>query len=62
MTRELTTQMQFDAFTHAVVRELGRRCRAVELTDYERGLRRLIIDGDGRALRLYQPDDRHPNV
>lgn len=61
MTRELTTQEQFDAFTDEVARELGTHCRTAELTDYGRGLGRLVIDGDGRALRLCQPDDRHPN-
>lgn len=60
MTRELTTQEQFDAFADEVAREVGTHCRTVELTDYE-GLGRLIIDGDGRALRLCQPDDRHPD-
>ncbi|MDX2916240.1 hypothetical protein [Streptomyces griseiscabiei] len=61
MTSELITQERFDAFTDEVARELGTHCRTAELTDYERGLGRLIIDGDGRALRLCQPDDRHPD-
>lgn len=61
MTPELTTQAQFDAFADEVARKLGTHCRTVELIDYERGLGRLLIDGDGRALRLCQPDDRHPD-
>ncbi|MEU9191312.1 hypothetical protein AB0D14_43910 [Streptomyces sp. NPDC048484] len=61
MTHELTTQEQFDAFADEVARELGTHCRTAELTDYERGLGRLVIDGDGRALRLCQPDDRRPD-
>ncbi|MEH0433906.1 hypothetical protein QBB34_47945 [Streptomyces stelliscabiei] len=61
MTCELTTQEQFDAFADEVARELGTHCRTAELTDYHRGLGRLIVDGDGRALRLSQPDDRHPD-
>ncbi|MET8213209.1 hypothetical protein ABZT51_46425 [Streptomyces sp. NPDC005373] len=60
MTRELTTQEQFDAFADEVARELGTHCRTAELTDHATGLGRLIIDGDGRALRLCQPDDRRP--
>ncbi|MET7693841.1 hypothetical protein ABZT06_38740 [Streptomyces sp. NPDC005483] len=61
MTRELITQEQFDAFTDEVARELGTHCRTAELTDYARGLGRLIVDGEGRALRLCQPDDRRPD-
>ncbi|WP_314223681.1 hypothetical protein [Streptomyces zaehneri] len=61
MTRELITQEQFNAFADEVARELGTHCRTAELTDYEGGLGRLIVDGDGRALRLCQPDDRHPD-
>jgi hypothetical protein len=61
MTCELTTQEQFDAFTDEVARELGTHCRTAELTDYGRGLGRLLIDSDGRALRLSQPDDRRPD-
>jgi hypothetical protein len=61
MTRELNTQEQLDAFTDEVAQELGTHCRTAELTDYERGLGRLIIDGDGRALRVCQPDDRRPD-
>ncbi|MFF2165411.1 hypothetical protein ACFVWP_32590 [Streptomyces sp. NPDC058175] len=60
MTAELTTQEQFDVFADEVARELGTHCRTAELTDYGRGLGRLVIDGDGRALRLCQPDDRRP--
>ncbi|WP_405576111.1 hypothetical protein [Streptomyces sp. NBC_01092] len=61
MTRELTTQEQVDAFAAEVARELGTHCRTAELTGYGLGLGRLIIDGDGRALRLRQPDDRRPD-
>ncbi|WP_427168770.1 hypothetical protein ACQF4J_46920 (plasmid) [Streptomyces sp. C1-1] len=61
MTSKLTTQAQFDAFADDVARELGTHCRTADLTDYHRGLGRLIVDGDGRALRLTQPDDRHPD-
>ncbi|MFB8776270.1 hypothetical protein [Streptomyces broussonetiae] len=60
MTGELTTQEQLDAFAAEVARELGTHCRTAELTGYDRGLGRLIIDGDGRALRLCQPDNRRP--
>ncbi|MCQ8836102.1 hypothetical protein [Streptomyces malaysiensis] len=60
MTRELITQEQFDAFADEVARELGTHCRTAELSDYGRGLGRLVIDGDGRALRLCQPDDLRP--
>jgi hypothetical protein len=61
MTRELITQEQFDAFADEVARELGTHCRTAELTDYGRGLGRIVVDGDGRALRLHQPDDRRPD-
>ncbi|MFJ4791001.1 hypothetical protein [Streptomyces sp. NPDC088794] len=61
MTHELTTQEQFDAFAAEVARELGTHCRTAELSDYARGLGRLIVDGDGRTLRLCQPDDRRPD-
>ena len=61
MTSELTTQEHFDAFAEEVARELGTHCRTAELTGYGRGLGRLVIDGDGRALRLCQPDDRRPD-
>jgi hypothetical protein len=60
MPQELTTQEQLDAFADEVARELGTHCRTDRLTGYERGMGRLIIDGDGRALRLCQPDDRRP--
>ncbi|MGV9895580.1 hypothetical protein [Streptomyces tendae] len=59
MTHELTTQEQFDAFAEEVARELGTHCRTAELSGYC-GLGRLVIDGDGRALRICQPDDRRP--
>ncbi|MFF5303558.1 hypothetical protein ACFY5F_29810 [Streptomyces sp. NPDC013161] len=61
MTRELTTQEQFDAFADEVARELGTHCRTDQLADYGGGLGRLIIDGDGRALRVCQPDGRSPD-
>ncbi|WP_328499600.1 hypothetical protein OG828_49325 [Streptomyces sp. NBC_00457] len=61
MTRELTTQEQVDAFAAEVARELGTHCRTAKLTGYVRGMGRLIIDGEGRALRLCQPDDRRPD-
>ncbi|GGJ68017.1 hypothetical protein [Streptomyces brasiliensis] len=60
MPQELTTQEQFDAFADEVARELGTHCRTAPHTEYARGLARLIIDGDGRALRLCQPDDQQP--
>ncbi|MFE8018266.1 hypothetical protein ACFU3O_36745 [Streptomyces antibioticus] len=61
MTRELTTQDEFDAFADEVARELGTHCRTAELTGYFGSLVRLIIDGDGRALHLRRPDDAHPD-
>ncbi|TLS45798.1 hypothetical protein FE633_13665 [Streptomyces montanus] len=61
MPQELTTQEQLDAFADEVAQELGTHCRTDQLTGYVRGIGRLIIDGDGRALRLYQPDDRRPD-
>ncbi|MGW2563434.1 hypothetical protein ACWCXB_30265 [Streptomyces sp. NPDC001514] len=60
MLQELTTQEQFDAFADEVARELGTHCRTALLPEYERGLARLIVDGDGRALRMCQPDDQQP--
>lgn len=61
MPPELTTQELLDAFADEVARELGTHCRTDRLTGYERGMGRLIIDDDGRALRLCQPDDRRPD-
>lgn len=61
MTCELNTQEELDAFADEVARELGTHCRTAELTDYGRGLGRLIVDGEGRDLRLCQPDDRRPD-
>jgi hypothetical protein len=61
MTHELTTQEQLDAFADEVARELGTHCRMDRLTGYGRGVGRLIIDGDGRALRPCQPDGRRPD-
>ncbi|MFD7444081.1 hypothetical protein [Streptomyces sp. NPDC059909] len=60
MPQELTTQELLDAFADAVARELGTHCRTAPLHEYERGLARLIVDGDGRALRMCQPDDQQP--
>ncbi|MET8572996.1 hypothetical protein [Streptomyces sp. NPDC004783] len=60
MPHELTTQEQFDAFAAEVARELGTRCRTAALPADGRGRARLIIDDDGRALRLFQPDRRRP--
>jgi hypothetical protein len=60
MPQEFTTQEQFDTFADEVARELGTHCRTATLPEYARGLARLIIDDDGRALRLCQPDDQRP--
>ncbi|WP_225079784.1 hypothetical protein [Streptomyces sp. CoT10] len=61
MPQELTTQEQFDAFADDVARELNTHCRTAPLPEYARGLARLIVDGDGRTLRLCQPDDEQPS-
>ncbi|WP_435279836.1 hypothetical protein [Streptomyces sp. 1222.5] len=61
MPQELTTQEQFDIFADDVARELGTHCRTAPLPEYSRGLARLIVDGDGRAVRLCQPDDEQPS-
>ncbi|MGW3135069.1 hypothetical protein [Streptomyces sp. NPDC001139] len=61
MPQELTTQEQFDAFADDVARELGTHCRTAPLLEYARGLARLIVDDDGRAVRLCQPDDEQPS-
>jgi hypothetical protein len=61
MPQELTTQQQFDAFADDVARELGTHCRTAPLPEYERGLARLIVDGEGRGVRLCQPDDEQPD-
>jgi hypothetical protein len=60
MTSELTTQEHFDAFAEEVARELGTHCRTAELTDYGRGLGRLVIDGDGRACACVSPTTAAP--
>ncbi|MCX4429506.1 hypothetical protein [Streptomyces mirabilis] len=60
MPQEMTTQEQFDAFAHEVARKLGTHCRTAPNDEYARGLARLIIDDEGRALNLCQPDDRQP--
>ncbi|WP_316765081.1 hypothetical protein [Streptomyces herbicida] len=61
MPQKLTTQQQFDAFADDVARELGTHCRTAPLPEYTRGLARLIVDGDGRAVGLCQPDDEQPD-
>ncbi|MGW5657189.1 hypothetical protein [Streptomyces humi] len=61
MSQELSTREQFDAFAEAVAQKLGTHCRTEPLPQYGAGLSRLIIDGDGRALWLCQPDDRQPS-
>ncbi|MFF1745869.1 hypothetical protein [Streptomyces mirabilis] len=58
MPQEMTTQEQFDAFADEVARELGTHCRTAPNDKYARGLARLIIDDEGRALNLCQPDDQ----
>lgn len=58
MPQELTTQEQFDAFVADVARELGTHCRTAPLPAED--MSRLIVDDDGRALRLRQRDSRHP--
>ncbi|MFE2840010.1 hypothetical protein ACFXI6_55595 [Streptomyces mirabilis] len=60
MPQEMTTQEQFDAFADEVARKLGTHCRTAPNDKYVRGLARLIIDDEGRALNLCQPDDRQP--
>ncbi|MCF2435944.1 hypothetical protein LV779_22030 [Streptomyces thinghirensis] len=60
MPQELTTQEQFDAFAADVARELGTHCRTAPLPAELRDTARLIVDDDGRALRLVQPDRRRP--
>ncbi|MEV7453332.1 hypothetical protein [Streptomyces nigra] len=37
---------------------MGARCRTAEVTGHVRGMGRLIIDNDGRSLRVYRPGDR----
>ncbi|MFJ4748885.1 hypothetical protein [Streptomyces albogriseolus] len=60
----MTTQEQFDAFAAELARELGTHCRTAPLP--AEGTSRLIVDDDGRALRLRQRqrqrqrDSRHP--
>ncbi|MBT1098165.1 hypothetical protein [Streptomyces sp. Tu102] len=61
MALMLTTQEQLDAFAEAVARHLGTHCRTDELTGYGLGIGRLIVDGDGRALRMCQPDEHRPD-
>ncbi|MGW3384504.1 hypothetical protein ACWDCO_30585 [Streptomyces albogriseolus] len=54
----MTTQEQFDAFAAELARELGTHCRTAPLPAEDTS--RLIVDDDGRALRLRQRDSRHP--
>ncbi|MFJ8158530.1 hypothetical protein [Streptomyces sp. NPDC094468] len=61
MGQELTTQDEFDAFAEAVAQKLGTHCRTAPLPQYGAGLSRLIIDGEGRALWVCQPDGRQPS-
>ncbi|MFJ9752425.1 hypothetical protein [Streptomyces chartreusis] len=61
MAAMLTTQEQLNAFAEAVARELDTHCRTDELTGYGLGIGRLIVDGDGRALRMCQLDERRPD-
>ncbi|GAA3592547.1 hypothetical protein [Streptomyces osmaniensis] len=44
-----------------MARHLGTHCRTDELTGYGLGIGRLIVDGDGRALRMCQPDEHRPD-
>jgi hypothetical protein len=60
MPQEMTAQEQFDAFADEVARKLGTHCRTAPNDEYVRGPARLIIDDEGRALNLCQPDDRQP--
>lgn len=61
MAVELTTQEQFDAFAEEVSRELGTHCRTAPATVPAPGfLVRVVIDGDGRALTLWQPNGQRP--
>ncbi|MER6405861.1 hypothetical protein ABT269_20455 [Streptomyces viridosporus] len=60
MAEELKTQQQFDAFAEEVATALGTHCRTAPLPGYGRGLARLIVDDEDRALRLCQPDARRP--
>ncbi|QEU83364.1 hypothetical protein CP969_00050 [Streptomyces viridosporus T7A] len=60
MAEELKTQQQFDAFAEEVATALGTHCRTAPLPGYRRGLARLIVDDEDRALRLCQPDARRP--
>ncbi|MEW2078142.1 hypothetical protein AB0941_31860 [Streptomyces sp. NPDC013433] len=60
MAEELKTQQQFDAFAEEVAAALGTHCRTAPLPGYGRGLARLIVDDEDRALRLCQPDAHRP--
>ncbi|CAL9670576.1 hypothetical protein [Streptomyces griseomycini] len=60
MAEELKTQQQFDAFAEEVATALGTHCRTAPLPGYARGLARLIVDDEDRALRLCQPDAHRP--
>ncbi|MEU4012976.1 hypothetical protein AB0H30_31545 [Streptomyces pseudogriseolus] len=60
MAEELKTQQQLDAFADAVAAALGTHCRTAPLSGYGRGLARLIVDDEDRALRLCQHDAHRP--
>lgn len=60
MAEDLKTQQQFDAFAEEVATALGTHCRTAPLSGYGRGLARLIVDDEDRALRLCQPDAHRP--
>ncbi|MFC9892042.1 hypothetical protein ACFW3A_21840 [Streptomyces pilosus] len=60
MAAKLKTQQQFDAFAEEVAAALGTHCRTAPLPGYGRGLARLIVDDEDRAVRLCQSDARSP--
>ncbi|MFF4542243.1 hypothetical protein [Streptomyces aureus] len=59
MSVELSTQAQFDGFADDVARKLGTHCRTAP--GYAHMLSRDIVDDEGRALSLRQPDPAQPN-
>ncbi|GHC88571.1 hypothetical protein [Streptomyces flavofungini] len=60
MQQELTPQEQLDALADSVARKLGTHCRTDHLPCSGGDLRRLIVDDNGRGLRLWMPDPRRP--